>query len=61
MHNNNLETMSLCEYRINAMDVLHDYHGFIPESIWQDAYVNVITAWRESDITRALRACRDAL
>lgn len=56
-----LEAMSLCEYRINAMDVLRDYHGFIPESIWQDAYVNVITARRESDITRALATCRDAL
>lgn len=43
------------------MDVLRDYHGFIPESIWQDAYVNVIMAWDESTITRALRACRDAL
>ena len=56
-----LEAMSLCEYRVNAMDVLHDYHGFIPESIWQDAYVNVIMAFDESTITRALRACRDAL
>lgn len=58
---NNLESMSLCEYRQNAMDVLRDYHGFIPESIWQDAYVNVIMAWDESAITRALHTCRDAL
>lgn len=58
---NNLEKMSLVEYRQNAMDVLRDYHGFIPESIWQDAYVNVIMAWSESDITRALHTCRDAL
>lgn len=58
---NNLESMSLVEYRQNAMDVLRDYHGFIPESIWQDAYVNVIVAWDESTITRALKSCRDAL
>lgn len=58
---NNLESMSLCEYRQNAMDVLRDYHGFIPESVWQDAYVNVIMAWDESTITRALHTCRDAL
>lgn len=58
---NNLEKMSLVEYRQNAMDVLRDYHGFIPESIWQNAYVNVIMAWSESAITRALHTCRDAL
>lgn len=56
-----LEAMSLCEYRINAMDVLDSYKEYIPESIWQDAYVNIIMAWRESDITRALTTCRDAL
>lgn len=56
-----LESMSLCEYRINAMDVLDSYKEYIPESIWQDAYVNVIMAWSESDITRALKSCRDAL
>ena len=56
-----LEAMSLCEYRINAMDVLDSYKEYIPESIWQDAYVNVIMAFDESTITRALRSCRDAL
>ena len=58
---NNLENMTLCEYRINAMDVLRDYKPYIPARVWQDAYVNVIMAWRESDITRALKSCRDAL
>ena len=61
MRNNSLENMSLVEYRINAMDVLRDYKLYVPASIWQDAYVNVIMAWDESTITRALRACRDAL
>lgn len=61
MRNNNLENMTLCEYRINAMHVLRDYKPYVPESIWQDAYVNVIMARRESDITRALKSCRDAL
>lgn len=61
MRNNNLEDMTLCEYRINAMDVLRDYKPYVSASIWEDAYVNVIMAWSESDITRALRSCRDAL
>lgn len=56
-----LEAMSLCEYRINAMDVLDSYKEYIPASVWQDAYFNIITAWRESTITRALKSCRDAL
>lgn len=58
---NNLENMSLCEYRINAMDVLDSYKEYIPASVWESAYFDVITAWRESDITRALKSCRDAL
>lgn len=56
-----LEAMSLCEYRVNAMEVLRDYKPYVSESIWQDAYVNVIMAWSESAITRALHTCRDAL
>lgn len=56
-----LEAMSLCEYRVNAMDVLDSYKEYIPASVWQDVYFNIITARRESDITRALRSCRDAL
>lgn len=56
-----LENMTLCEYRINAMDVLDSYKEYIPARVWQDAYVNVIMARRESDITRALKSCRDAL
>lgn len=58
---NNLENMSLCEYRINAMDVLDSYKEYIPARVWESAYFDVITAWRESDITRALKSCRDAL
>lgn len=56
-----LETMSLCQYRQNAMDVLRDYKGYVPASVWESAYFDVVTAWDESTITRALRACRDAL
>lgn len=57
-----LEVMSLPEYRNNAFSILQDYHGFIPESVWQSAYW-VLLQWEstESDITRALHTCRDAL
>lgn len=58
---NNLENMSLCEYRINAMDVLDSYKDYVPASVWESAHMSIITAWRESDITRALKSCRDAL
>ncbi len=56
-----LETMSLCQYRINAMDVLHDYKPYVPARVWESAYMDVIMAFDESTITRALRTCRDAL
>lgn len=57
-----LETMSLSEYRTNAFSVLQDYHGFIPERVWQSAYwVLLQYETTESDITRALHTCRDAL
>lgn len=56
-----LENMTLCEYRINAMDVLRDYKGYVPAPVWESAYFDVITAFDESTITRALHACRDAL
>lgn len=58
---NNLENMSLCEYRINAMDVLDSYKEYIPASVWESAYFDIITAFDESTITRALKSCRDAL
>lgn len=56
-----LETMSLCQYRINAMDVLRDYKPYVPARVWESAYFDIITAWDESAITRALKSCRDAL
>ena len=56
-----LETMSLCQYRINAMDVLRDYKPYVPARVWESAYMDVIMAFDESTITRALRTCRDAL
>lgn len=56
-----LETMSLCQYRINAMDVLRDYKPYVPARVWKSAYFDIITAFDESTITRALKACRDAL
>ena len=34
---NNLENMSLCEYRINAMDVLDSYKEYIPARVWESA------------------------
>lgn len=58
---NNLENMTLCEYRINAMDVLRDYKPYVPAPVWESAYMDVIMAFDESAITRALKACRDAL
>lgn len=56
-----LETMSLCQYRTNAMGILRDYKPYVPAPVWECAYVDVIMAHKESDITRALKACRDAL
>lgn len=56
-----LEAMSLCEYRVNAMDVLDSYKEYIPASVWESAYFDVVTAFDESTITRALKSCRDAL
>lgn len=56
-----LEAMSLCEYRVNAMDILDSYKEYIPASVWESAYFDVVTAFDESTITRALRSCRDAL
>lgn len=56
-----LETMSLCQYRQNAMDVLRDYKPYVPAHVWESAYMNVIMAFDESTITRALKTCRDAL
>lgn len=56
-----LEAMSLCEYRVNAMDVLDSYKEYIPASVWESAYMVIIMAFDESTITRALRSCRDAL
>lgn len=56
-----LEAMSLCEYLINAMDVLRDYKPYVPAPVWESAYMDIIMAFDESTITRALRACRDAL
>lgn len=56
-----LEMMSLCEYRNNAMQVLRDYAGYIPARIYDNAFVIITMAQDESTITRALRACREAL
>lgn len=56
-----LEAMSLCEYRINAMDVLDSYKEYIPARVWESAYMDIIMAFDESTITRALATCRDAL
>lgn len=58
---NNLESMSLVEYRQNAMDVLRDYKPYVPARVWESAYMDVIMAFDESAITRALKSCRDAL
>lgn len=60
--NNNLENMSLCEYRNNAYTVLQDYRPFIPVQVYESA-LWVLLQWEstESDITRALKSCRDAL
>lgn len=59
---NNLESMSFCEYRNNAYTVLQDYRPFIPASVYESA-LWVLLQWEstESDITRALKSCRDAL
>lgn len=57
-----LESMSLCEYRQNATTILkEDYKLYIPADVYESAYFDIITAFDESTITRALRACRDAL
>lgn len=58
---NDLEAMSLVEYRLNAMDVLDSYKDYVPASVYESAYMSVIMAWNESAITRALKSCRDAL
>lgn len=56
-----LENMSLVEYRINAMDVLRDYKPYVPAPVWESAYIDIIMAFDESTITRALTTCRNAL
>ncbi len=56
-----LENMTLCEYRINAMDVLRDYKPYVPAPVWESAYMDIIMAFDESTITRALTTCRNAL
>lgn len=56
-----LESMTLSQYRINAMDVLRDYKRYVPASVYESAYMDIIMAFDESTITRALKSCRDAL
>jgi len=56
-----LQEMSLCEYRINATQILRDYKPYVPARVWESAYFDIITAFDESTITRALKSCRDAL
>lgn len=57
-----LEQMTLPEYRQNASRILReDYKEYIPASVYESAYLRIITAWDFETVTRAMRACRDAL
>lgn len=57
-----LENMSLCEYRQNATTIIkEDYKLYIPARVYESALFDVIVASDFETITRALRACRDAL
>ena len=56
------ENMTLADYRANAYTVLQDYRPYIPASVYESA-LWILLQWEstESDITRALHTCRDAL
>ena len=57
-----LEEMSLCQYRQNATTIIkEDYKLHIPATVYESALFDVIVASDFETITRALRACRDAL